>query len=67
MKVTLLGDVDDDGQVNVSDVILLCRYATEDPLVMVTAQGIMNADCNRDGFMNAADASTLLLMIAKLI
>lgn len=62
-----MGDVNCDSEVDISDVILLSRYAAEDREAEVTAQGKANSDCNHDGKLNAADCQYILKMIAKLI
>ncbi len=61
------GDVNTDGSVDISDVILLARYAAEDSEIVLSDPGKRAADCNRDGLLNAADTMLILRMIAKLI
>lgn len=63
---TLLGDVDCNGEVSISDAIMLCRYNAEDD-VAITAVGLLNADCNLDGITTAEDVTLILQVIAKLI
>lgn len=62
----LLGDVNVDGTVTVSDAILSSRIAVEDITVDVSTQGMVNGDYNRDGLNNSADTSLILRHIAKL-
>ena len=52
--------------VDISDVILLSRYAAEDTAVTMTASGIANADMNGDGILNGADTTAIVRKIAKL-
>lgn len=66
-KVTVLGDVDCNGIITVSDAILLSRISFEDTTVNVTEQGRINADCNKDGVKNGADVTLVLKCVAKLI
>ena len=53
--------------IDISDVILLCRYAAEDKEAVVSQTGLINADVNGDGKRNAADASMILKCVAKLL
>ena len=63
----MLGDVDCNGIITVSDAILICRMSREDTTVSVSPQGLLNADCDCDGDVTSADATTVLKFIAKLI
>lgn len=63
----LYGDVNCDDVIDISDVILLSRYAAEDKAAVLTAQGKINADCNHDGKYNAADTTLVIRFIARLI
>lgn len=62
----LRGDVNVDGKVAISDVVLLSRYVNEEP-VTVTKQGKKNADVNNDSMLDTSDATMILKIIAKLI
>ena len=62
-----LGNVDLKDGVNVADAVLLARYNAEDKDVSVSAQGLLNADCDRDGSLSAADLSMILEHLAGLI
>lgn len=64
---TKLGDVNDSGAVDVSDAVLLARYAISDPDAIVTDQGKANADVNRDGQYNTEDVILIVRFIAGLI
>ncbi len=70
IKATLYGDVNNDGDVNINDVILLSRYVNEDAAVKsdVTEQGAANANCCNpdDDALNAADVTAIIESIAKL-
>ncbi|MCQ2407067.1 MAG: glycoside hydrolase family 9 protein [Oscillospiraceae bacterium] len=65
-KVTW-GDVNCDGEVDVTDVVLLSRYITEDGEAVITAQGKLNADVKNDGTFDGEDTTRILMYIAKLI
>ncbi|MCQ2408728.1 MAG: dockerin type I repeat-containing protein, partial [Oscillospiraceae bacterium] len=62
----MLGDVDCNGEVDVSDTVLLARMLSEDSDAIVTAQGMKNADCDQDGKPSMDDATLILQHIAKL-
>ncbi len=64
--VSLLGDVDENGEVNVNDVILLSRYVAEDK-VTVTETGIANADCTFDEKVAADDIVRIIEYVAMLL
>ena len=49
----LLGDANDDGSVNVSDIVLLVQHILVQPTL--STQGIANADINGDGALNVMD------------
>ncbi len=56
----LLGDVNGDGFVNISDVTLFVNSMMTEALENLV---IENADINRDGFINISDVTTLINMI----
>lgn len=62
----LRGDVDCDGFLTVSDVILLNRYLAEDITVSITQQGMANADMNEDSKVNTDDPTAILRCMAGL-
>ena len=66
LSPTRMGDVNVDNAVDISDVIMLARYAAEDTTVSVTKQGLANADLNEDGKFTSADVTKILRIIAKL-
>lgn len=61
------GDVNCDGDVKTADVILLNRFLAEDTTVSVSAQGLLNADCQYDNDTNANDATVILQYLAGMI
>ena len=63
----LLGDVDCISGVNVADAVLLARYNSEDKEVTVSAQGLINADTNKDKHLDASDLTLLLEHLAGMI
>lgn len=62
----LMGDVNCDGEVDISDVILLARYTSEDASCTVTTEGLLNGDMNQDSKYTANDVTLILRKIAKL-
>lgn len=61
------GDVNCDGEVKVNDVILCNRYLSEDVTAVVSAQGMINGDCNGSDSIDADDAILILKLIAGLV
>lgn len=64
-KQTLAGDIDCDGNVSVSDAVMLARFLAEDNVKM-TELGRINADVNNDGNLDAADKAMVLMIIARI-
>ena len=60
------GDVNCDGNVSISDAVLLARLVAEDTAVTVTEQGMENADLNGDGELTSDDTTQLLKLITIL-
>ena len=60
---TLLGDADVNGTVQIADAVMMARYAAEDK-VGITAQGRINADCNKDNAITVDDISIVLQYLA---
>ncbi len=58
----LAGDMNDDGEVNVSDVTALLNYLSDSN--NVPEAGAVVADVNRDGRVNISDVTALLNMLA---
>ena len=61
------GDATCDGVVDVSDAVLICRFAVSDSKANLTDAGKANADVTHDGSVNAEDATKVLEFIARLI
>ena len=61
------GDANCDGIVDVSDAVLVMRYAVEDREAAVTEQGLKNADVDKNGKTDESDATMILKYIAKKI
>ncbi len=66
LTVTLLGDVNCDGDVKVNDVILLNRFLSEDEAISISSQGMVNADVNASGSPDGNDAVDILKQLASL-
>ncbi|HAG13847.1 MAG TPA: hypothetical protein DCG49_08305, partial [Ruminococcus sp.] len=67
LKVTLLGDVNCDDDVDVADAVLLARFCAEDKEAIITEQGFLNADMDENGKIESNDTITILKKIARLI
>lgn len=61
------GDVDCNGVVDISDVILLNRFVAEDTAVTITTQGLLNADCVYNEKPDGEDSAAILQYIAGLL
>lgn len=61
------GDANCDGRTDVSDAVLIARFAVADQEAVITDRGKLNADVTGDGNITADDASRILLFIAKKI
>lgn len=61
------GDADVSGIVDVSDAVLVCRFALSDPDVTITAQGQKNADVTHDGKITSDDSIKIVNFIAGII
>ncbi len=59
------GDATCDNILDVSDAVLIARYAAEDSEVRLTAQGRINADFNKDGEITSEDVTKILRRLAK--
>ncbi len=66
LEITLAGDVNLDGEIDVVDVVLLACYLVERPDAVVTKQGKLNADLNGNGSPDQEDITLILKIIAKL-
>lgn len=61
------GDINEDGDVTVGDVIVYNRYIAEDIATIVTAQGLANAEVTGDDQITGEDAVKVLKYLASLI
>jgi hypothetical protein len=61
------GDADCSGKVDVSDAVLVCRFANSDKDAKITDAGVANADVTHDGNVDSDDAGKILQFIARLI
>lgn len=66
LPVLLLGDVNCDTQITVSDAILLARINAEDKNAVVSEPGMRNADVNQNGKPDADDTVLILKKLAGL-
>lgn len=62
----LQGDLNCDGQLTVSDAIMLARLIAEDSSLQISADGLAYADCNLDGDIFPDDLTFLLKTLANL-
>lgn len=61
---TLCGDINLDGAIDISDAVLLQKYAAE--MVELNQQQRLNGDCNADGSTDAQDVLSLLRFLVRL-
>lgn len=61
------GDADCSGLVDVSDAVLVSRYALSDPEAVITQQGIEQADVSGNGKVDSDDAVKIVQFIAGII
>ena len=61
---TLCGDINLDGVIDISDAVLLQKYAAE--MVDLNQQQQLNGDCNADGSTDSQDALSLLRFLVRL-
>ena len=58
------GDVNEDGALKISDVILLNRLLAEDTTVSITDQGRINAECDGVEGLSTSDSTAILKYLA---
>lgn len=63
----VIGDANLDGQVTVSDAVLLARVAAEDTAVKITDQGRTNGDCDGVDGISSDDVIMILRYVAGII
>ncbi|MCQ2416494.1 MAG: 1,4-beta-glucanase [Oscillospiraceae bacterium] len=61
------GDANCDKSVDVSDAVLVSRFAAEDTEAAITAQGKLNADVTHDSALSSDDVVKILRFVAKAI
>ncbi len=66
-NVTAYGDMNEDGTVDISDAVMLARFAAEDSSVRISQAAVSHADFNGDGNVTGSDVIVILRYIAKLI
>ncbi|MBP0967397.1 MAG: dockerin type I repeat-containing protein, partial [Oscillospiraceae bacterium] len=67
VTVSKRGDLNLDQSVDVSDAVMLARLLVEDKKLVMTEQGMANADCDSDRKITPDDLTWILRFIAKLI
>lgn len=60
------GDVNCNGEVEISDVVLLARYIAQDPTVTISPQGVLNADCDKNSVVDSSDITAISRYLAHL-
>ena len=65
--VSLRGDLDLSGMVDVSDAVILARYLVGDDSFAVSDQGLANADADGSGKLTTEDVTYIIKMIVGLI
>ncbi|MBQ5487576.1 MAG: InlB B-repeat-containing protein [Clostridia bacterium] len=64
-SVTLLGDVDLDGEVTAADALLAMRHAMS--ITTITGQGFVNGDMDGDGQLTASDAVLIMRLVMNIV
>ena len=65
--VTLLGDANEDGTVNMADATAIIQHIGNQDAYGLSAQGLANADTTDDGQVTGVDAIAIQLLVAKQI
>ena len=63
----LYGDSNVDGKVNIADVVCLNQYLVDNSKYDLSAQGKINAEVNLDGKLTAADSTSIIKSLVKLV
>lgn len=63
----LYGDSNVDGKVNIADVVCLNQYLVDNTKYDLSAQGKINAEVNLDGKLTAADSTSIIKSLVKLV
>ena len=64
---TIWGDADCTGKVDISDAVLIARFANQDKTAKITDQGIANADVTGDSTVDSDDCTKVLKYVARII
>ena len=59
-KEIVYGDVNEDGEVNLADIMILAKYINTTESTLITSQGLKNADVNLDKKLNGTDLSVIV-------
>lgn len=62
----LMGDINCDKEIDVSDAVILARFCAEDAAIKITDEGRKAMDVNGDSEINSDDIIAILRIIAKL-
>ena len=62
----MLGDVNLDKAIDVSDAVLLAKFVASDSSAKITDEGKLNADCNKNGQPDDGDITLILKHIARI-
>ncbi|HAG14612.1 MAG TPA: hypothetical protein DCG49_12250 [Ruminococcus sp.] len=60
-------DINEDGDVDVSDAVILARFIAEDSELIMSPVAVSRADCDRDGRVTSNDVILILKKIAHLL
>ena len=61
--INSVGDLDDSGDMDIADVVLLSRFLAEDADAVITEKGMPQTDINRDGITDANDIIMMLRIL----
>lgn len=67
VEVSLIGDADCSGEVDISDAVLVARYNVEDKEAAISDVGLLNADVNKSGKPDSDDVMMIVKAVAHLI
>ncbi|MDR9828150.1 dockerin type I repeat-containing protein, partial [Vibrio sp. FNV 38] len=59
-NVTAYGDMNEDGTVDISDAVMLARFAAEDSEVRISRAAVSHADFDGDGNVTGSDVIVIL-------
>ena len=67
VKVAVYGDTNLDGEADIGDVVLACRFIVGDTTAVIKDAGVASADVDGDGQVTPTDTTLMLQKIAKII